>query len=257
MLEDREVFTVTNGQWSSILSQSWDNGAWQNEERLLDLVWYDWSKQQIASYREQEYNGTSFVDDERATITYTSNGSQVSTTQRYNGTIWINDYRSTESNDNYGNYIGYTGEEWVNNAWRLESGYRNLLFYNASNVVLRRVSQSYDNAARQWRNESRYNFSSFQSITLAARNAALEARSTLYPNPAAGLVTLEVADVKGTAEATGEVRNALGQLVQQFTARPQQGQLRAQLDLSNLKAGIYTVRLQTSAGSLVKRVVRN
>ncbi|TGE14824.1 T9SS type A sorting domain-containing protein [Hymenobacter elongatus] len=256
--EQRTVYTFTNGQWSSALFQEWENGAWQNRVLSLDVVWYDWASRKPASFRTQEYDGTSFMDMERYNIMYSANGTILSTIQSYDGTAWVNDYRISEPYDNYGNELGFTEEQWVNNAWRLEYGDRNLLFYNANNVVLRKVHQRFDNGQRQYTNEFRSNYSNFQTITLAAaRNAALEARATLYPNPAAGLVTLAVADVSGTEAATGEVRNALGQLVQQFTARPQAGQLSTQLDLSSLQAGVYTVRLQTSAGSIVKRVVRN
>ncbi|WP_167852144.1 T9SS type A sorting domain-containing protein [Hymenobacter elongatus] len=254
----RQIYTVTNGQWSSLVSQEWDNGAWVTEDRILDIVWYDWAKLRPASFRTQEYDGNAFVDKDRYTITYAANGGSVEINQRYINSAWVNYRRYTNLQDANGNELGYTEDTWVNNAWRLEYGQKNILIYNSSNAVLRKVEQQFDEDIRQYVNSYRSNYSNFQTITLAAaRNAALEARATLYPNPAADLVTLVVADVPGTEAATGEVRNALGQLVQQFTARPQAGQLSTQLDLSNLKSGVYTVRLQTSAGSLVKRVVRN
>ncbi|MCB2409557.1 T9SS type A sorting domain-containing protein [Hymenobacter lucidus] len=256
--QEREVYTVTNGQWSSLVIQEWENGAWVDDQRILDVVWYDWSRVLPASFRRQEFNGTAFVDESRTTVAYSPNGDQVNTVQKYVGTAWVNDYRISELYDNYGNELANIEEQWINNAWSLEYGDRNLLFYNANNVVIRKVEQRFDNMLRQYVNNYRINYSNFQSITLAsARNAALEARASLYPNPAAGLVTLEVADVRGTQAATGELRNALGQLVQQFTVQPQAGKLSTQLDLSGLKSGIYTVRLQTADGAIVKRVVRN
>ncbi|MCB2378919.1 T9SS type A sorting domain-containing protein [Hymenobacter sp. BT635] len=256
--EDREVYTLVNGQWSAVLLQSWENGAWVTEGRIMDIVWYDWAALKPASYKEQELIGTTFVDEERSTLSYASNGSRTTTVEAYTGSAWVPDYRFADNYDNFGNYLGYTEEEWTNNAWRLSYGFRSQLFYNASNVVLRKVDQDFDNASRQWRNNSRSNYSNFQNITLAsARNAALEAQSELYPNPASSMVTLEVAGLAKTEAASGEVRNALGQLVQSFTARPQGGKLSTQLDLSTLQSGIYTVRLQTGDGTVVKRVVRN
>ncbi|WP_167856429.1 T9SS type A sorting domain-containing protein [Hymenobacter metallicola] len=254
--EDRQLFTLTNGQWSSILYQVWDNGAWVTEERIVDIVWHDWAKQQPASYREQDFNGSSFVDNERNSITYSANGSTVDIEQEYTGTGWVNESRSSELKDNFGNDLGYTEEAWENNAWTLEYGSRNLLYYNANNAVVREVQQRYGSSGR-WENDSRISYFDFLTITLANRNAALEAQSALYPNPASGVVTLEVAGLSKAEAASGEVRNALGQLVHSFSAQPQAGKLSTQLDLSNLKSGVYTVRLQTSEGAVVKRVVRN
>ncbi|UOQ54631.1 T9SS type A sorting domain-containing protein [Hymenobacter cellulosivorans] len=254
---DRITFTYANGQWTSLTFEEWDNDVWVPEERILDFVWFDWAKQRPASYREQIFDGTTFVDDERISISYTANGGYVEVEQQYLNGVWVNEDRDTEVYDSQGNEQLYTYEEWVNNAWRQTEGNRYINVYNASNTLLRKVTQEFSNTTRQYVNTYRENYSSFQTITLAARNAALEAQSALYPNPASGVVTLEVAGLSKAEAATGEVRNALGQLVQNFTVQPQAGKLSTQLDLSNLKSGVYTVRLQTADGAVVKRVVRN
>ena len=116
--DDRMVFTLTNGQWSSILFQDWEDTRWEDSRRLVDIVWYDWASQKPTSYREQDFDGTAFVDEERTTITYTSNGGSVTIEQDYDGTNWVNDYRGTDSYDNFGNYLSYTEDIWVNNGAR-------------------------------------------------------------------------------------------------------------------------------------------
>ncbi|WP_081867679.1 T9SS type A sorting domain-containing protein [Hymenobacter sp. IS2118] len=257
-LEDRTVYTLVNGQWRTVLYQERDNNAWVNDEQIVDIVWHDWARLLPASYRQQEFNGTAFVDTERNTITYSSNGGTVETRQDYVVNAWVNAERYTDFVDVRGNSVGYDYEVWTKNAWVIEEGSRLLLTFNANNTLVRLVGQFFDDTQGRLVNSFRVNYSNFQSFVLAtARNAALESRATLSPNPATSWVTLEVANVRGTAAATGEVRNALGQLVQRFTAQPQQGTITTKLDLSSLRAGVYTVRLQTGDGALVKRVVRD
>ncbi|PJJ48824.1 T9SS type A sorting domain-containing protein [Hymenobacter chitinivorans] len=254
---DRISYTYTNGQLSALLYEEWNNTAWQNDGRILDIVWYDYANNRPASYREQTFIGNSFVDESRYTISWSANGSNVETREVYNINAWFNYRRYTETKDSQGNDQLYTTESWTNNAWKQIEGYRYINVYNSNNNLIRQVEQDFDEVALQYVNYNKSTYSNFQTITLAARNAALEAQSALYPNPANGVVTLEVAGLSKTESATGEVRNALGQLVQNFTVRPQAGKLSTQLDLTGLKSGVYTVRLQTAEGAVVKRVVRN
>ncbi|TGE20266.1 T9SS type A sorting domain-containing protein [Hymenobacter aquaticus] len=254
---DRITYTYTNGRLSALLYEEWNNTAWQNDGRILDIVWYDYANNQPASYREQTFNGTSFVDDSRYTITWGANGSNVTIREAYNISAWLNYRRYTDTKDSQGNDQLYTTESWTNNAWKQIEGSRYISIYNASNSLLRRVAQDFDDVTSQYVNTYKDTYSNFQTITLAARNAALEAQSALYPNPASGIVTLEVAGLSKAEAATGEVRNALGQLVQHFSVQPQAGKLSTRLDVSNLPSGVYTVRLQTAEGAIVKRVVRN
>ncbi|UOQ73881.1 T9SS type A sorting domain-containing protein [Hymenobacter cellulosilyticus] len=254
---DRISYTYTNGQLSALLYEEWNAGAWQNDERIVDIVWYDYASNRPASYREQTFDGTAFVDENRYTLTYGANGNYVEIKEVFNINAWFNYRRTTETYDSQGNPLTYTYDSWTNNAWEQMDGNRSFYAYNSSNVMLRRVQQSFDDATSQYVNSFKDSYSSFQTITLAARNAALEAQTALYPNPASGVVTLEVGGVAKAEAASGEVRNALGQLVQRFSVQPQAGKLSTQLDLSGLKSGVYTVRLQTSEGAIVKRVVRN
>lgn len=255
--DERNVYTVANGRWTGITTQSWENGAWVDNERVTDIVWYDWAAMKPTSYREQEFNGTAFVDTDRYTITYTNDGGAVELRQRYTNGTWNNYRRYTSTYDSRGNETSDITEQWTNNAWVLRFGTRITNVYNSSNVLLRRAYQEFDETTARYVNHDRYNYSNFQTIILANHNVTLEAQASLYPNPASGIVTLEVGGLSKAERATGEVRNALGQLVQNFTVQPQGGKLSTQLDVSRLQSGVYTVRLQTSEGTIVKRVVRN
>ena len=51
-------------------------------------------------------------------------------------------------------------------------------------------------------------------------------------------------------------RNTLDQLLLQRTARPGPGLVSETLDLRGLPAGVYSVRLHTPEGTIVKRLVK-
>ncbi|MDO7875786.1 T9SS type A sorting domain-containing protein [Hymenobacter sp. ASUV-10] len=93
-------------------------------------------------------------------------------------------------------------------------------------------------------------------LPLASRAQQLQARLTLYPNPATEAVTVALDGLRPQATVPLEVVNALGQVVHQTTATPHHGALSQKLDLRTLPAGIYVVRLRTQEGTITKRLVR-
>ena len=85
-----------------------------------------------------------------------------------------------------------------------------------------------------------------------ARLAGLE----LYPNPAPGRAALLTATRLSGPAAELRVLNALGQVVHHATpALPPDGTLRYPLALPALPAGLYTVQLRTTAGTLVGKLL--
>ena len=89
------------------------------------------------------------------------------------------------------------------------------------------------------------------TATQAARELA--AAATLHPNPAAARATLTLAQAPaGVVRIT--VLNALGQVVGTYAATGG-GRLTQPLELGGLAAGVYAVRVSTSAGSFAKRLV--
>jgi hypothetical protein len=98
------------------------------------------------------------------------------------------------------------------------------------------------------------------TITLATPTAtaaeALAAQVELFPNPAPHAATLRVPADLSVAPVAARLFNALGQEVyqQQLPAAPQAGH-EVQLSWPHLPAGLYVLRLHTSAGPLSKRLV--
>lgn len=248
---------MTNGQWTDVVYQVWELGAWENEVRFTDLVWQNWSAQQPASYREQAWQGT-WADDSRYTFAYAPNGTVVAQQEEaVSPGAWALSSRATDTFDNFGNYLGSRHEARQGNAWVLESEYRELVTYTAANDVRFRVSQEFSRSSGPaFENLERYNFSGFQGITLGTAPAALAAQARLYPNPTAGTTTLALTGLGHAGSVQVDVLNGLGQALLRRTARPTAGQLHEVLDLRALPAGVYTVRIHAPEGTVTKRLVR-
>ena len=91
---------------------------------------------------------------------------------------------------------------------------------------------------------------------LSTATGALQAATHLYPNPTTSTTTLEMAGLTGAAPVQLELLNTLGQVVLKRSAQPRAGILREEFDLTGLAAGVYSVRVFTPQGTVVKRLVR-
>jgi hypothetical protein len=94
------------------------------------------------------------------------------------------------------------------------------------------------------------------SGVLSQAPGALQAAAHLYPNPTASTTTLEISGLSSSGSVQLAVLNTLGQVVLKRSAQPRAGILREQLDLTGLAAGVYSVRVFTPQGTVVKRLVR-
>ncbi len=92
------------------------------------------------------------------------------------------------------------------------------------------------------------------SSTLATASAALSEQVSLYPNPSrGGSLSLSLPAALGQHAVEVQVLNSLGQTVARQALAPSANATRA-LALPTLTQGIYTVRLQTKAGTISKRL---
>lgn len=84
-------------------------------------------------------------------------------------------------------------------------------------------------------------------------SAALAKQVALYPNPAKGSASLELPASIGDEMVSASLIDAMGRTVRTLEL-PAQGSVAHQLDLRGLAAGVYAVRLRTSAGTIVNRL---
>jgi endo-1,4-beta-xylanase len=96
-----------------------------------------------------------------------------------------------------------------------------------------------------------------QSTTLGTKAASAAAASIfLYPNPAQGRVSLSLPASVGQQAIDVSLLNTLGQTVLHRTL-PASADAGRSLELPGVAQGIYTVRLQTSAGTFSQRLTVN
>ncbi len=88
------------------------------------------------------------------------------------------------------------------------------------------------------------------TTTLATQNKALENALSVFPNPATNRLTLRMG--KEGVGASVEIYNALGQRVQQAQATRED----LTLDVSALRAGVYTIRFTTNGGTATRSFLK-
>lgn len=257
MIAGRYIYTVTGTQpWSERVYQRWTNGAYVNERRRINPQ-RDASGSEIG-YVEQIWDGTNWGLKFRASTTFPNPYSSQLLSEEYVQGSWVNDGRFSLNNDAYGNYLGSVSEQWINNTWSIVNANRALLSYNAANNVTRRVQQDYDRTTQAYISRILTTYGDYQTITLANKQAlALMAVAEVFPNPTPSKVTLKLAGLpKQESPLRAQVLNSVGQVVKQFTLKSQQGVVEQELTLEYLKAGVYTLHVLTSEGTVVKRIVR-
>jgi hypothetical protein len=89
---------------------------------------------------------------------------------------------------------------------------------------------------------------------LATLPTALAQQVALYPNPAKKAAFVELPASLGRQAVTATLVDALGRQVRTIVL-PAQGAVAHQLDLTELATGIYALRLSTSAGVVVKKLI--
>ncbi|PJJ47888.1 T9SS type A sorting domain-containing protein [Hymenobacter chitinivorans] len=239
----------TNNEWTSMVEQRWEQGAWQDQARFT-YTWHNWSKRQYATVLQETWQGQ-WQPATRFTYVFGANDSfTVTAEENVRGGSWQNFFREKLTYDAQHNNTEYTSEEWLNNAWSLEYGERTTRRYASTGELLRLLTQVYEpSRTASYVNSDLYTYSAFVLLSNtgpAARNLAAE----IYPNPTTGLVTLRW---NGAARSAA-VLNLLGQTVR--TVPLPAGATTHALDLSALPAGVYSIRLQTAAGSVTQRLVK-
>ncbi|WP_210513674.1 fibronectin type III domain-containing protein [Hymenobacter terricola] len=89
----------------------------------------------------------------------------------------------------------------------------------------------------------------------ATHESALAAQVSLYPNPATAVFTLAVPAALTHKATTAALYNSLGQVVRRQRLPASATGTEARFDVSGLAHGVYSLRLDTDAGTAVKRLV--
>jgi len=251
----RHVYTVVAAQpWSEYVTQIWQNGAYLNAIRVVNPT-RD-TEGRLTYYESQRWYNNYWQIEERTTSAYQSDGSYKQLVEKYVNSKWVNSLRYTDIVEEES--VVRESESWDGSNWKIIYGWRVLMSRDLAGNLKRRVDQNYNVTDEKYVNVKLYTYGNYQTITLANKQAvALTAATQIYPNPATDKATLQLASLpQGQGALQAQLLNTLGQVVKQFTLKPQQGSINQELDLSTLKAGVYTLRIQTSEGIVVKQIVR-
>ncbi|AIZ63412.1 hypothetical protein PK28_06365 [Hymenobacter sp. DG25B] len=161
------------------------------------------------------------------------------------------------SYDSYNNHLGTTFADWKNNIWATTAGTSYQLSYTDNAEIKSRIYKLFNVAANQFVNKTKTYYKDFAAVILAAKNTQqLNKLLQLAPNPASDQIIFKLAGLPMHELLTVEVFNSLGQSIQSFRLSPQKANQGHILDVSNLKAGVYSLRLLTSEGPITQRFVR-
>ncbi|MGL5892024.1 MAG: zinc-dependent metalloprotease, partial [Bacteroidia bacterium] len=97
--------------------------------------------------------------------------------------------------------------------------------------------------------------SSTKCVPTSVYNFAVRPQPTVFPNPTAGILTVEIPADFGNVQRINVV-SVTGASVMQI-AQPALRENRLELDLSELESGVYFIEFYTASGRSVSRVVRN
>ncbi len=244
-----------NNQPNQALIQVWNGTAFVDSNRIIDLVWNDWTgnleTSSILSYVLQKKEGASWVNDEKVTNVIGMNASQINLTQKFVNGQWQNDSRSSELFDAYNNIIFGINEEYdpVLAKWdTLEMSSKYQRIYDANGRQLESVEISYRNIAGVdqtpvygWGYGVKKVYSQHQVFTDVKSNKSGALR--LSPNP-----VLSGASFRADVEGDLVILDITGRKVD---SRPiSDGDY---ISTAGIKPGIYQVIIQENSGKISRQ----
>ncbi len=240
------------------LLQGWDNvnAVWVDSEKHINIVWHNWTgdfdESDIESYTALHYSNGFWENYFRINITYDAFGGSVKIRESWFNSNWINSYRETQSYDEHGNFLGWQTEYWINNVWIIDMGSKYFLTYSGNDLT-QSIMQEWDHVWQQWENQTKEEYSDFVTIEGIDENAILSASINLYPNPARGILNLEVKNMD-KEDLSIEIVNLNGQVIfsKQFNNT---GQLVNKIDVSNYSKGIYFVKVKNANELKVGKII--
>lgn len=255
----KQIFTYNgSGVIVEVINQSWDNtnSVWVNSYKYIDIVWYDWSgnleDSEVESYTELAWNSGIWENYSKFSATFDAYGSSVLITQYYFNGNWVNSSKQTSTFDAHGNFIEYTYEFWVNNAWVIDIGEKNLLTYNGNDVI-QRIMQSYDHANMVWFNTMKEEYSDFIYTQGIYPVSSTQDGINLFPNPVSETLNIYAVDNSIIIQKI-EIVSLSGQIVFEMQASAV-SHGKVQINMTDLKEGVYFVRLQHASGITVGKVI--
>lgn len=131
-------------------------------------------------------------------------------------------------------------------------------FVNHSNIANWRVKTAWNISCTPTRttvNTTRSNIKHANSSSLGINSETMKASAAIYPNPAAGSVTVEINDQ--LENASMKIVNVVGQIMEAQEIMPTGGRMIRQINLSSYPKGLYFLSIESSGTQIHKTFIVN
>lgn len=238
---ERDLYEYSGTDITLHTDQKWENGVWVNEEQT-ESSYQTAGRLTQTIVREWNSGSNAWEFDERVTYTYTSNLMTEAVGEDFVGGAWVLDYRTQMTYEN-GSPKVILYQERIGGEWENEDQLLYTYDANGNNTIL--IAEVWDKENRAWEPEGRIetDYSLIKAFALSSKSFALESFK-IYPNPAS-----EVLNISSSQNIENvEMFDVLGKSVKRMPRSKV-------IDISDLKTGVYFVKVFTDNGQDTKKLV--
>ena len=158
--EYKDEYSVNmSGEWTEAFFYSWDGSTWVSEDfKITDITWHNFADFEFSGYIFQSFNGVFYVNEEKYTGTYHSNGGYLlDLYEIWNGTGWENSFRMYNVYDSKDNITESIEQEWILGNWIMGNyGYKATYSYDSFDKMLSYEEEYYNSDTETWEKTNRY-----------------------------------------------------------------------------------------------------
>lgn len=285
--ENSKNYTLTFdavGNLTELILETWDlaGSTWINSERVVSS--FDASGNTTEDLLQiWDATGAIWQNDVKYTYTYDVNGELTKEfEQTYNivDGVWVNSYQNLVTYDAQGNVTKYNEQEWdlVSTDWINKNNYE--ATYNSNGYVEHEVYQDWDNTLNEMVNfmQNFYYYDEYGVPSGILVQQIDEATSTwadyskeeyywstetisgfndlknsiginVYPNPTTGKIKIVAENEAQPTSAS--IYNLSGKKIKDVVLKTNH-----EISIDELKNGVYYFKINTTKGSLIKKVVK-
>ncbi|MCL2290971.1 MAG: T9SS type A sorting domain-containing protein [Bacteroidetes bacterium] len=260
----REIFSYNAQELlTEYLQQSWQNNNWVNDRK--DFYTYDTQNKPLTRLSQSWY-GTNWVNNFRNIYTYDAQNNLI--TDLFQGWYgnWVNSWRDTYTYDAQNNLLTELGETWQTDNWMNSD--KGMWTYDENNnsttveywvwqdedwqqgtVPLTLFYNNMQSYIRAYSSGHKRTATYFKLMTNIAENAAVNI--TVYPNPTNGQLQVKSYELQVTSISFFDIYGRSIQTPSMSLSSPE-----TVIDLSHLLSGLYFVRISTTVGEIVKKILK-
>ncbi|MFN8396392.1 MAG: T9SS type A sorting domain-containing protein [Bacteroidia bacterium] len=246
----QEFHYPTAAGWDTTVSYDYNQGAWQLDERFVDVNWYDFELGLATNMTLQQPNTQgNFENVARGRCTYGTNNNSHCVYDTWSGQLWDSTGLELINYDSHEHLTLHEEFSWIG-TWYQDYGFMVNNVYDSLGRTEQRIYQEFDGYI--------YRLSSKETCTEFMVNREeqqiLEASVSAFPNPCTDKLNFRWEQTNGgPVEIT--LTDMQGRIRTRTTANVSAGQGELTMYLSEtLPAGIYGYSLRTRQGSTSGKV---